>query len=121
MDDMHHERVRDARHPDTGDAEDFSYGRVRRLLDLVRGEAATAFSGSEGFEEFSSRAEPHSPGLRTPRSATPAPPRRRSRPGCFIAITSAPPTKSPRACARPAFAEIDEVAFALPFSFEHDD
>ena len=32
------------------------------------------------------------------------------------------PTRSPSGCTRtPAFREIDEVAFALPFSFEHDD
>jgi alkanesulfonate monooxygenase SsuD/methylene tetrahydromethanopterin reductase-like flavin-dependent oxidoreductase (luciferase family) len=36
---------------------------VRRLLDFVRGEQATDFSGVEGFEVFSSRVEPHSPGL----------------------------------------------------------
>jgi alkanesulfonate monooxygenase SsuD/methylene tetrahydromethanopterin reductase-like flavin-dependent oxidoreductase (luciferase family) len=57
--------VRRALYPDTGDKEDFSYERVSRLLRLVAGEPAVAFSGLEGFEEFSSRVEPHSPGLRS--------------------------------------------------------
>ncbi|HTJ38456.1 MAG TPA: LLM class flavin-dependent oxidoreductase [Dactylosporangium sp.] len=60
---MHYERVREALYPDTGDAEDFSYARVERLLSLVRGEAASDFAGVEGFEVFSRRVEPHSPGL----------------------------------------------------------
>jgi alkanesulfonate monooxygenase SsuD/methylene tetrahydromethanopterin reductase-like flavin-dependent oxidoreductase (luciferase family) len=60
---MHYERVKQALYPDTGDAEDFSYARVRRLLDLVRGEPASDFSGQEGFEVFSDRVQPHSPGL----------------------------------------------------------
>jgi alkanesulfonate monooxygenase SsuD/methylene tetrahydromethanopterin reductase-like flavin-dependent oxidoreductase (luciferase family) len=60
---MHYERVRPALYPDTGDAEDFSYARVRRLLDLIRGEPATDFRGTEGFEVFSDRVQPHSPGL----------------------------------------------------------
>jgi alkanesulfonate monooxygenase SsuD/methylene tetrahydromethanopterin reductase-like flavin-dependent oxidoreductase (luciferase family) len=60
---MHYEQVRQALYPDTADAEDFSYARVRRLLDFVRGEPATDFSGVEGFEVFSDRVQPHSPGL----------------------------------------------------------
>ncbi|MGX1274071.1 LLM class flavin-dependent oxidoreductase [Streptomyces phaeoluteigriseus] len=60
---MHYDRVRHALYPDTADAEDFGYGRARRLLDLVRGEPATGFSGTEGFEVFSDRVQPHSPGL----------------------------------------------------------
>ncbi|MET7403362.1 LLM class flavin-dependent oxidoreductase [Dactylosporangium sp. NPDC005572] len=60
---MHWEHVRDALYPGTGDAEDFSYERVRRLLAYVRGEPATAFRGTEGFEEFSDRVQPHSAGL----------------------------------------------------------
>ncbi|KXK62819.1 luciferase [Micromonospora rosaria] len=60
---MHYERVRAALYPDTGDVEDFGYERVRRLLSLVRGEPATAFSGTEGFEVFSDRVQPQAPGL----------------------------------------------------------
>ncbi|WP_369251664.1 LLM class flavin-dependent oxidoreductase [Streptomyces sp. R41] len=60
---MHYEQVRHALYPDTADAENFGYERVERLLDFVRGKAATDFSGTEGFEVFSDRVQPHSPGL----------------------------------------------------------
>ncbi|WP_105968944.1 LLM class flavin-dependent oxidoreductase [Streptomyces geranii] len=60
---MHFDQVKDALYPDTADAEDFGYERVQRLLDLVRGKPATDFSGVEGFEVFSDRVQPHSPGL----------------------------------------------------------
>jgi alkanesulfonate monooxygenase SsuD/methylene tetrahydromethanopterin reductase-like flavin-dependent oxidoreductase (luciferase family) len=60
---MHYDRVKDALYPDTADVEDFSYERVRRLLDFVRGEPATDVSGTEGFEVFSNRVQPHSAGL----------------------------------------------------------
>ncbi|MFJ8632248.1 LLM class flavin-dependent oxidoreductase [Streptomyces sp. NPDC093568] len=60
---MHFDRVKDALYPDTADVEDFGYERVRRLLDLVRGKPATDFAGVEGFEMFSDRVQPQSPGL----------------------------------------------------------
>src|SRR5688572_25903937 len=60
---MHYDRVRDALYPDTADQEDFTYTRVRRLLDLLRGGRASDFSGTEGIEVFSDRVQPHSPGL----------------------------------------------------------
>ncbi|MFM9608105.1 LLM class flavin-dependent oxidoreductase [Streptomyces sp. V2] len=60
---MQFEHVKDALYPDTADAEDFSYERVRRLLDFVRGKSASDFSGVQGFEVFSDRVQPHSPGL----------------------------------------------------------
>jgi alkanesulfonate monooxygenase SsuD/methylene tetrahydromethanopterin reductase-like flavin-dependent oxidoreductase (luciferase family) len=60
---MHYEQVKGALYPDTADAEDFGHERVRRLLDFVRGEPATDFNGVEGFEVFSDRVQPHSPGL----------------------------------------------------------
>lgn len=60
---MHYDQVREALYPDTADAEDFSYERVRRLLDFVRGKPATDFSGVEGFEVFSDRVQPHASGL----------------------------------------------------------
>ncbi|MEV1243541.1 LLM class flavin-dependent oxidoreductase [Nonomuraea sp. NPDC050022] len=60
---LHYDQVKDALHPGTADQEDFSYERVRRLLSFVRGEPATDFSGVEGFEVFSDRVQPHSPGL----------------------------------------------------------
>ncbi|MEV7283552.1 LLM class flavin-dependent oxidoreductase [Streptomyces sp. NPDC093252] len=60
---QHFDRVKDALYPDTADAEDFGYGRVQRLLDLVRGAPASDFSGVEGFEVYADRVQPHSPGL----------------------------------------------------------
>ncbi|WP_329237561.1 LLM class flavin-dependent oxidoreductase [Actinoallomurus sp. NBC_01490] len=60
---MHYDRVKQALYPDTADVEDFSYDRVRRLLDFVRGEPATEFSGMGGFEVFSDRVQPHAEGL----------------------------------------------------------
>src|SRR5579875_1903127 len=56
--------VKQALYPDSADAEDFSYERVERLLRLIGGEPAAHFSGTEGFEEYSDRVQPHSPGLR---------------------------------------------------------
>ncbi|WP_460072277.1 LLM class flavin-dependent oxidoreductase [Streptomyces sp. YKOK-I1] len=214
---MHYDQVKDALYPDTADAEDFGYERVRRLLDLVRGKSASDFSGVEGFEatrrqpdiEFSSdRVQPHSPGLgrrlwygggsvssavwagehgmnfltssvvkaegpddtrdfaeiqlshvRAFRAAHPdggaarvsqglvviptdsASPEQRARYVEFAA-KRLPRTRSPQGPARllfapdlvgtseeiaerlhahAAFREIDEVAFALPFTFEHED
>jgi alkanesulfonate monooxygenase SsuD/methylene tetrahydromethanopterin reductase-like flavin-dependent oxidoreductase (luciferase family) len=60
---MHYDRVKEALYPDTDSSEDFTYRRVERLLDFVRGKPATDFHGPEGFEVFSNRVEPHSPGL----------------------------------------------------------
>nr|WP_230922047.1 LLM class flavin-dependent oxidoreductase [Streptomyces sp. Go40/10]UFR06551.1 LLM class flavin-dependent oxidoreductase [Streptomyces sp. Go40/10] len=59
----HYEQVGKALYPDTADAEEFGYERVRRLLDFVRGAPATGFSGTEGFETYSDVVQPHSPGL----------------------------------------------------------
>src|SRR5206468_12942843 len=42
---MHFDEVKGALYPDTADTEDFSYERVRRLLDFVRGKPASDFSG----------------------------------------------------------------------------
>jgi alkanesulfonate monooxygenase SsuD/methylene tetrahydromethanopterin reductase-like flavin-dependent oxidoreductase (luciferase family) len=38
---------------------------VERLLSFVDGSPAASFAGTEGFEQFSSRVQPHSPGLRS--------------------------------------------------------
>jgi alkanesulfonate monooxygenase SsuD/methylene tetrahydromethanopterin reductase-like flavin-dependent oxidoreductase (luciferase family) len=62
---MNWEAVREALYPDTSDEEDFTYERVSRLLRFVAGETAASFAGTLGFEQFSSRVEPHSPGLRS--------------------------------------------------------
>ncbi|MGP4017763.1 LLM class flavin-dependent oxidoreductase [Saccharopolyspora sp. 5N708] len=59
----HYDEVKQALYPDTADFEDFSHDRVARLLRFVRGEPVTRFSGTEGFEVFSDRVQPHSPGL----------------------------------------------------------
>ncbi|HEX6361007.1 MAG TPA: LLM class flavin-dependent oxidoreductase [Actinophytocola sp.] len=60
---MRYEEVKEALYPDTAEVEDFSYERVKRLLGFVRGEPATAAPATEGFEVFSDRVQPHSPGL----------------------------------------------------------
>ncbi len=62
---MNWPQVREALYPDTADAEDFSYERVTRLLRFVAGEVAGPLPAAIGFEQFSSRVEPHSPGLRS--------------------------------------------------------
>jgi alkanesulfonate monooxygenase SsuD/methylene tetrahydromethanopterin reductase-like flavin-dependent oxidoreductase (luciferase family) len=59
---MHYDQVRHALYPDTADQEDFGYARVERLLALLRGEPVTE-SAIEGFEVFSDKVQPHSPGL----------------------------------------------------------
>jgi alkanesulfonate monooxygenase SsuD/methylene tetrahydromethanopterin reductase-like flavin-dependent oxidoreductase (luciferase family) len=61
----HWEAVADVLYPDTAEQEDFSYERVSRLLRFVAGERAAGLPTQEGFEQFSSRVEPHSPGLRS--------------------------------------------------------
>lgn len=58
---MHYDRVKSALYPDTAEVEDFSYDRMERLLDFVRGKPATDSSRIEGFEVFSDRVQPHSP------------------------------------------------------------
>ncbi|MER7944561.1 LLM class flavin-dependent oxidoreductase [Streptomyces sp. NPDC094473] len=60
---MHFERVKGALYPDTAELEDFSYSRVERLLDFVRGTPATDAGGVEGFEVFSDRVQPQACGL----------------------------------------------------------
>ena len=62
---MHFDDVKAALYPETADLEDFSYERVDRLLRFITGGPAASFSGLEGFEEFSDRVQPHSPGLRS--------------------------------------------------------
>jgi alkanesulfonate monooxygenase SsuD/methylene tetrahydromethanopterin reductase-like flavin-dependent oxidoreductase (luciferase family) len=62
---MNWQQVREALYPDTADSQDFSYERVSRLLRFVAGETAASLPAAIGFEQFSSRVEPHSPGLRS--------------------------------------------------------
>jgi alkanesulfonate monooxygenase SsuD/methylene tetrahydromethanopterin reductase-like flavin-dependent oxidoreductase (luciferase family) len=199
------EYVRESLYPDTADREDFTYERVSRLLRLVAGETAASFAGTVGFEQYSSRVEPHSPGLRSRmwyggaslasakwaganavnlltssvvkaeesedfeqvqlshirafREAHPAGPRARVSQGLVVIPTDSacaaqrakyeayvaartPRTAAPAGPARmmfardilgpsariaealyahAAFREVTEVAFALPFTFEHED
>ncbi len=61
---MHYDEIGPALYPETAGAEDFSYTRVERLLHCIEGHPVTSFSGREGFEEFSDRVQPYSPGLR---------------------------------------------------------
>jgi alkanesulfonate monooxygenase SsuD/methylene tetrahydromethanopterin reductase-like flavin-dependent oxidoreductase (luciferase family) len=202
---MRWDEVKPALYPDTADDEDFGYGRVERLLGFVRGEPATGFSGTSGFEVFSDRVQPQAPGLgdrlwyggaslrsaewagrhrmnfltssvvkaeegddfaeiqlshiRTFRAAHPDGEDARVSQGLVIVPTDSatpeqrakyeefarkrlPRTTAPQGPARmlfspdfvgtsaeiadrlhahAAFREIDEVAFALPFTFEHED
>lgn len=60
---MHYDRVKHALYPHTAELEDLGYDRARRLLDFLRGEPASDFSGMEGFEVFSDRVQPHARGL----------------------------------------------------------
>ncbi|MFE2425809.1 LLM class flavin-dependent oxidoreductase [Streptomyces sp. NPDC059373] len=202
---MNYDQVRTALYPDTADSENFGYERVQRLLEHVRGEPATDFSGIKGFEVFSDRVQPHAPGLgrrlwyggaslqsarwagehgmnfltssvvkaeesedfaevqlshiRTFRTHHPDGDRARVSQGLVViptdnaspeqrakyeeyALKRTPRTAAPQGPARmmfapdlvgssteiaerlyshAAFREIDEVAFALPFTFDHDD
>ena len=62
---MHWDDVKAALYPDTAEVEDFSYERVSRFLRLVGGSTASSFAGREGVvEEWSTRVQPHSAGLR---------------------------------------------------------
>lgn len=62
---MQYETVKDALYPDTAEVEDFSKTRVERLAGLLAGERVRELEGKQGVvEEYSSRVQPHSPGLR---------------------------------------------------------
>jgi alkanesulfonate monooxygenase SsuD/methylene tetrahydromethanopterin reductase-like flavin-dependent oxidoreductase (luciferase family) len=202
---MRYESVKHELYPDTAEQESFGYDRVERLLRLVRGEPVSEGGAVQGFEVFSERVEPHSPGLgrrmwyggaslrsaqwagehgmnfltssvvkaeesedfaeiqlshvRAFRERHPDGDRARVSQGLVVLPTDSasaeqrakyeayaaartPRTTAPQGPARmlfapdlvgtseqiaerlhahAAFAEVDEVAFALPFSFEHED
>ncbi|MBB5830756.1 LLM class flavin-dependent oxidoreductase [Brachybacterium aquaticum] len=62
---MQWDTVKDALYPDTAEVEDFSKTRVERLASYLAGDRVRELEGKQGVvEEFSSRVEPHSPGLR---------------------------------------------------------
>ncbi len=202
---MRFDHVKHELYPNTADQESFGYDRVERLLRLVRGEPVSEGGAVEGFEVFSERMEPHSPGLgrrmwyggaslssaqwagehgmnfltssvvkaeesedfaeiqlshvRAFRARHPDGERPRVSQGLVVIPTDSasaeqrakyeayaakrtPRTTAPQGPARmlfaldlvgtseqiadklyahAAFAEVDEVAFSLPFSFEHED
>ncbi|WP_229052149.1 LLM class flavin-dependent oxidoreductase [Aeromicrobium sp. Leaf350] len=60
---MNYEHLKDHLYPHTADAEDFSYDRVSRLVANLRGEPVSTFEGTVGIETYSTRIQPHSPGL----------------------------------------------------------
>jgi alkanesulfonate monooxygenase SsuD/methylene tetrahydromethanopterin reductase-like flavin-dependent oxidoreductase (luciferase family) len=60
---MNYQQVKAALYPDTAEVEDFDYPRVQRLLTCVRGEPVADLATTQGFEVFSNRVQPHSPGL----------------------------------------------------------
>jgi alkanesulfonate monooxygenase SsuD/methylene tetrahydromethanopterin reductase-like flavin-dependent oxidoreductase (luciferase family) len=60
---MRWDDVKEALYPDSADLEDFTYGRVERLLRALRGEPVSDFEGTVGIETFDRRVQPHSPGL----------------------------------------------------------
>lgn len=61
---IHWEHLRDHLYPTTWQHEDFSKARVERLLHNLAGGAVSTFEGTEGIETYSTRIQPHSPGLR---------------------------------------------------------
>jgi len=62
---MRWDDVRAALYPDTAELEDLTYRRVERFLSFVAGEPVGDIAATIGFEVFSDRVEPHSPGLRS--------------------------------------------------------
>jgi alkanesulfonate monooxygenase SsuD/methylene tetrahydromethanopterin reductase-like flavin-dependent oxidoreductase (luciferase family) len=59
----HFDDIKSHLYPDSWQAEDFTTERVERLLHNLRGGAVSSFDGTEGIETFSTRIQPHSPGL----------------------------------------------------------
>lgn len=60
---MNFDRYQDAIYPDTLEQEELGYERLLRLRSFLRGDAVSAAPAREGIEEFSTRVEPHAPGL----------------------------------------------------------
>ena len=59
----HFDEIKEHLYPDTWQTEDFTTTRVERLLHNLRGDQVSTFSGTQGIETFSTRIQPHSPGL----------------------------------------------------------
>jgi alkanesulfonate monooxygenase SsuD/methylene tetrahydromethanopterin reductase-like flavin-dependent oxidoreductase (luciferase family) len=60
---MNYEAYRDHLYPDTAEHEDLGYVRLERLLHHLRGLPVTDAASTQGVENYSSRVQPHSPGL----------------------------------------------------------
>ncbi|MDP9164645.1 MAG: LLM class flavin-dependent oxidoreductase [Actinomycetota bacterium] len=60
---MMYDHYKAALYPGTHAVEDFSKERVLRLLRALRGEPVSDFEGTVGIERFTTRVQPHSPGL----------------------------------------------------------
>ncbi|MDO9398981.1 MAG: LLM class flavin-dependent oxidoreductase, partial [Herbiconiux sp.] len=60
---MHFDDYKHALYPDTLEQEDLGYDRLLRLRSFLAGTPVSDFSGRSGIEEYSSRVEPHAPGL----------------------------------------------------------
>src|ERR1700754_4060940 len=58
-----YEQFKTALYPESHDMEDFSKGRVLRLLACLRGEPVSHFNGRIGQDQFFREVQPHSPGL----------------------------------------------------------
>ncbi len=100
---LSHIRTYRAHHPD-GDR-----ARVSQGLVVIPTDTASAEQRSK-YEQYAQS--------RTPRTATPQGPARMM---FEVDLVGTSQEIAERLYAHAAFREIDEVAFALPFSFEHDD
>jgi alkanesulfonate monooxygenase SsuD/methylene tetrahydromethanopterin reductase-like flavin-dependent oxidoreductase (luciferase family) len=59
----HFDDIKEHLYPDSWATENFTTERVERLLHNLRGGDVSTFSGTQGIETFSTRIQPHSPGL----------------------------------------------------------
>lgn len=61
---FHYDDWKHALYPETFDREDFSYRRVERLIEALRGDRVSDFTGADGIvEEYSDHVQPHAAGL----------------------------------------------------------
>lgn len=59
----HFDDIKQALYPNSWESEDFGYDRMTSLLANLRGEPVSTFDGTEGIEVYTTRLQPHSPGL----------------------------------------------------------
>src|SRR4051794_5647989 len=59
----HFDDIKQHLYPDSWQNENFTTERVDRLLHNLRGGSVSTFEGTEGIEAYSTRIQPHSPGL----------------------------------------------------------